>query len=97
MLLMSKNKNKITTTDKVAELAQQTGILLMTAAVTLGMLELPEHPNSKVILPSQPALVEAGENNNELNNPIRREREEAAPHYISYNVTQRTPGRSSKV
>jgi hypothetical protein len=93
---MSKTKESIINTEKVTDIAQQTGVLLMTAAVTLGMLELPDHPNSKIVLPNQPALAIAGEHTSE-NNPIRREREETAPHYVSYNVSQRTPGRSSKV
>jgi hypothetical protein len=91
---MSKTKNQATTSDKVLDLAQQAGIVLMSAAVTLGMLELPEHPNSKIILPNQPALAVAGQNSD--NNPIRREREETAPHFISYSEVQRTPTRAGK-
>ena len=67
----------------------------MTAAATVGMLELPEHPNSKIVTPSQPSFAMAIENS-EQTNPIRREREETAPHFISYNVTQRTPARSGR-
>jgi hypothetical protein len=92
---MSTKTKTPTTTDKLYQAAQQTGLLLMTAAVTLGMLELPEHPNAKVILPSQPAFAMANENE-QLNNPIRREKEESAPHYISYSVVQRTPARSGR-
>ncbi len=90
----SKTKTK-TTTDQLSSLAQQGGLLLMTAAITLGMLELPEHPNSKIVLPSQPAFAMANENE-EMNNPIRREKEESAPHYMSYSVAQRTQSRSGR-
>lgn len=70
-------------------------MLLMTAATVTGMLELPNHPNNRVVLPGQPVFVMANEND-ELNNPIRREREESAPHFISYAIAQRTPSRASK-
>jgi hypothetical protein len=77
----------------LTEMSQHIGMALMAAAATIGMLELPEHPNARVVVPSQPALVavEATENN-----PLRREREEMAPHHISYSETQRTPGRTGK-
>ena len=82
---------------KLTDIAQQAGIILMTAAVTLGMLEMPEH-SKRVIVPNQPA-PEFAENGNETNpdsSALRREREETGPHYVSYNVTQRTPGRTGK-
>lgn len=89
-----KNKNAVTL-DKINEVASQAGLVLMAAAVTLGMLEMPDHPNSKVIMPSQPSFVLAGEND-EANNPVRREREDTAPHYISYSEVQRTAARSGR-
>lgn len=90
-------KTPILSPAKLAELAQQAGILLMTAAVTVGMLELPNHGNNKIVVPNQPALALASENSNqELDNSARREREETAPHYINYSVTQRTPGRTGE-
>jgi hypothetical protein len=89
-----------TTNSKAAKLytaAQQGGLLLMSAAVTLGMLELPDRPNNRVILPSQPAFAWANENHDLNNgNTLRRESEESAPHYISYSVAQRTPARSGR-
>ncbi|HSW85070.1 MAG TPA: hypothetical protein VLF79_00450 [Candidatus Saccharimonadales bacterium] len=95
--MSSKTKNKKTGSDTFQEIAQRTGILLMGAAVTLGMFELPDRQSSRlVVLPSQPAPVLAIDNNENLNNPIRREREESAPHYISYSVAQRTPARSGR-
>jgi len=95
--MSTKIKNTKTTFDKLAEASQQAGLLLMTAAVTIGMVELPEHTNSKVVVPTQPAFAFAnngGEAN--LNNPLRREREESGPHYISYGINQRTPSRTGK-
>lgn len=90
------NKTKTNATlDKVTEVASQAGLVLMTAAVTLGMLEMPDHPNSKIIMPNQPSFVLAGENE-EANNAIRREREDTVPHYISYSEVQRTAARSGR-
>ncbi len=83
------------TTESLQTLSHQMGLLLMTAAATFGMLELPAHPNSKVIVPVQPAFAQVTASS-EGNNPLRREREESAPHYISYSVAQRTPGRTGK-
>lgn len=95
--MSTKTKNAKTTIDKLAEASQQAGLLLMTAAVTIGMVELPEHTNSKIVVPNQPAFAFAnngGDTN--LNNPLRREREESGPHYISYSINQRTPSRTGK-
>lgn len=82
----------------MGQVAQQAGLLLMTAAVTLGMVEVPEQ-SSKIVIPNQPSFAlshtNAGENN-DPNNALRREREESGPHYTSYNITQRTPGRTGK-
>ncbi|MDB5164497.1 MAG: hypothetical protein JWL89_123 [Candidatus Saccharibacteria bacterium] len=80
----------------LTELAQQAGIVLMTVAATVGLLELPEHPNARIVVPNQPSLVAVGVNNEGGNNPLRREREETAPHHISYSEIQRTPGRTGK-
>ena len=91
-----KSKEIKTPVDKLAEAAQQGGVMLMTLAVTLGMLELPNHPNNRIIVPNQTSFALAIENGEEDNNPIRREREEIAPHFIDYSVTQRTPARSGK-
>lgn len=83
--------------EKLAQVSQQAGLLLMTAAVTIGMVELPEHANNKIVVPNQPALVFVN-NTSEANpnNPLRREREEVGPHYISYSINQRTPSRTGK-
>ena len=88
-----KNNNNFT------EAAKNTGLVLMTLAATLGMVELPEHPNSKVVVSSQPVFGFATENSGaEYKNSQRREeREEASPHYVSYSATQRTPGRTGRI
>lgn len=69
----------------------------MTAAVTLGMLELPEHGSAKIIVPNQPALAFAYDKEGTENNPIRREREDTEQHYVSYSVSQRTPSRHGRL
>lgn len=93
---MSQKSRKIKTpADKLAEVAQKGGIMLMTLAATVGMLELPGHPNSKIVTPNQASFALASQSGEE-NNFLQREREETAPHFISYSVTQRTPARSGK-
>lgn len=93
----TKTKNTRNVTDKLVDAAQNAGLLMMTAAVTLGMLELPGQ-DKRVIVPNRPVfeLAENSEAINPNNNPLRREREETGPHYISYTVAQRTPSRSGK-
>jgi hypothetical protein len=93
-LMPTKTVKKQNIQDSLADVAQQLGMVLMATAATVGMLELPDHPNSRLIVPNQPALVAVTAE--EGNNPLRREREETAPHHISYSETQRTPGRTGK-
>jgi hypothetical protein len=99
--MSTKTKNIKTNPEKLAEFTQQLGLLLMTAAFTIGMVEMPEHgAGQKVIVPNQPSFAFA-QNENEGgapngDNTMRREREEAGPHYVSYNLSQRTPGRTGK-
>lgn len=96
---MPKNKNAPTTADKIAEAARQSGFLLMAAAATLGMLELPDHPNGRaIVVPNQPAFAMATHSPADPGqaNQLRRERDETVPHYMSYSVAQRTPSRSGK-
>lgn len=92
----TKTKKQNKQLESLSRTAQQAGIMLMTAAVTLGMLELPDKPNSRVVVPSRPAFAFAENGSEENVNPVRREREETGPHYISYSVSQRTPSRSGK-
>jgi hypothetical protein len=100
--MSTKTKSKKQTNfsvDRLNEVAQQAGVVLMTAAATIGMVELAGHPN-KVALPNQPVLAVAGEHSTTYegghNDPIRREKEEAGPHHISYSTYQRTPSRTGK-
>ncbi len=93
---MSKTKKSKVYTEVLTEAAQRLGLAAMSAALVLSVLELPDDAK-RIILPSQPApaWANAGENNDD-NNPIRREREETAPHFISYSEIQRTPTRSGR-
>ncbi|MFI5271395.1 MAG: hypothetical protein ACHQT9_05145 [Candidatus Saccharimonadales bacterium] len=90
-----KNKNQ-TITQKVASLSAQAGIIMMAAAATAGVMDMNDHQKIKVIVPNQPIFAYETENT-ETNNPVRSQREETAPHFISYNVSQRTPGRHGRV
>jgi hypothetical protein len=81
--------------DALGAVVQRAGLVAMSAAMTLSLLEL-QDDTKKVVMPTQPVPIwsEAGQNND--NNPIRREREETAPHFISYSEVQRTPSRSGR-
>ena len=78
-------------------LAQSIGLLLMGTAAVIGMIELPDRPRTRILLPNQPAFAFATQPVSSGNSMLRREREESAPHYISYNVAQRTPGRTGRI
>lgn len=95
--MANKTKNK-TATKQIQDIASNAGLLLMTAAATTLMLEVPDHPNARIALAPQPVFAnppgQIAEQEN--SNSMRREREETGPHYISYSVTQRTPGRTGK-
>jgi hypothetical protein len=89
-----KNK-KISNTQKLRNLGTQASVILMAAATTVGVMDMQQHQNVKVVIPNQPTFAFETDNT-DLNNPILREREESAPHYISYDVAQRTPSRHGK-
>lgn len=93
--MINKIKTETTATEKAANLAAQIGIVLMSAATTLGMLEIPDQDKKAIIMPSRPAFAVVNESSDNAN-PLRRERDETMPHYISYAVSQRTPARSGK-
>jgi hypothetical protein len=78
------------------DVAKNVGLVLMTLATTVGMVELPEHHNSKVNVNAQPAFAFATEHSGVDSSAQRRERDESAPHYTSYSAFQRTPGRTGK-
>ncbi len=81
-------------TDRIQKISEQAGMVLMTMAAITGMLDLQTHTDTRVVLPGQPSFALSNDYN-ELNDPIRREREDPAPHYASYSVTQRTHSRSA--
>ncbi|HMH31083.1 MAG TPA: hypothetical protein VK534_01250 [Methylomirabilota bacterium] len=92
--MANKTKSK---TDTLNDVATTLGVLLMTAATTLGMIDLPEQPDKRVVLPNQPAFaVAAAPTNGEAGNSLRRERDEVHPQHISYGVNQRTPSRTGR-
>lgn len=85
--------------DKLSDIAKSTGLAVMAVAATLGMLEVPEHPNNKIALNMQPTFAfatEQGGSDTANTNVMRRERDESVPHYISYSAIQRTPSRTGK-
>lgn len=91
---MSKNtKKQNSNADFLSEIAEKAGMIVMTAAAISGFFELPSHGIVRVALPGQSSLAFANLDD-ELNSPVRREREEAGPHYVSYSVSQRTHSRS---
>ncbi len=95
--MSTKTKKSSKTVHNLTELSRQAGLLLMSAAVTVGMLELPDKGNSRIVVPNQPAFAWANENDASNNqNVLRRENEETEQHYISYSVAQRTPARSGR-
>jgi len=69
--------------DRLTTGVQILGFGLMATAAVVGTVDLPSD-DKKVIIPR--------DNHNQL----RREREETAPHFISYSEIQRTPGRAGK-
>lgn len=96
---MIKNKNFLKQSfENIAGLVKHTGIVIMAAAAVTGMLELPNHQDTKVTLLNQPILAFAG-NNTAIDNPLRREKEstETSSVQISYNTVQRTPARSIRI
>lgn len=96
---MIKNKNFLEQLfESFAEAGKNAGIVIMAAAAVTGMLELPNHQDTKVTLLNQPVLAFAG-NNTANDNPLRREKEstETSSVQISYSATQRTPARSIRI
>ena len=81
------NKNKNSTSR-----AHFIGLAIMAMATFASLVDMPERPLKVALL--TPAYAVAGEGR--AANPLRREREEAGPHYISYSATQRTPGRTGR-
>ena len=86
-------KTKIDT--EISRYAKELGLGLMTLATVVGMLELPSHTIGRAVL-SSPTTSLNSNNSNQLNNPLRREKEENTIEYVSYSESQRTPSRSGK-
>lgn len=98
--MANKTKNK-TPANQIQSVVANTGLLLMTAAAATLMLEVPEqHNERRAVLTPQPAYAAPGQiadrEMHTSNNEMRRERDETHPHYASYSVTQRTPGRTGR-
>jgi hypothetical protein len=94
MLMVTKTKKQTSAKDTISAAISNAGMLLMMASATMLMIDVPEHPNQRAILPGQPVLAVADQGGG--NNTQRREREETGPHYVSYSASQRTPGRTGK-
>jgi hypothetical protein len=92
--MLIKNKNK-TPSEKIRNLGAQASVLIMAAATTVGVMDMQSDQKIKIVVPNQPTFAYATESGQQ-NSPIQREREESAPHYISYNTAQRTPSRHGK-
>lgn len=80
--------------EMLTDTARLIGPAVLSAVLMLTMFEASDDAK-RVILPNQSAPVFAGENE-DANNPVRREREETAPHFISYSEVQRTAARSGR-
>lgn len=81
-----------TNNKKLVQASRQLGFALMTLAALAGLVEMPDRPAKVALL--TPAYAISGQSSDA--NPLRREREEAGPHYISYSATQRTPSRTGR-
>lgn len=99
-MFMAKNTNTAQKAlNNIQDTALQGGIVLMAAASTLGLVEVPHDPDKRTILPTQPAYAVNAEVGNHPtgSNDMRREREETHQHSHTYGVSQRTPGRAGKI
>ncbi|HET9098199.1 MAG TPA: hypothetical protein VFN51_01125 [Candidatus Saccharimonadales bacterium] len=92
--MSDKNKNNKNLQTRLANIAAQSGILLMTAATTIGIVEMPDHVRTQAIVPGRAVFAFAYDSGN--SNLLKREKEDTAPHYISYAETQRTHSRAGR-
>jgi hypothetical protein len=93
--MTSKIKTATTLSERAAKLAATAGMLLMSIAALSGVFDYQDQSHGRIVLPSRPTFAFALEND-QGSNPLRREREEIGPHFISYSETQRTPSRTGK-
>lgn len=94
--MFDKNKNNLAHITEKAVL--HIGIYLMAAATIIGMTELTDRQDIRILNVAQPAFAfDSGvQPTMDHQNLIRREREEAGRHAVSYGVTMRTPPISGK-
>jgi hypothetical protein len=93
---MSKNINTIQKVlFSIDKTIQYAGMTAMAMAALVSMVDLPGRPEGKLAVVGQPSFAFANFSQSS-ENPLRREREESAPHFISYSESQRTPSRSGK-
>jgi len=91
-------KTKITSVldnvqESLPEVAQNLGLVAMTSAVALATVA--DTGERRAILPTQASIIKNIDS--EVNNPIRREKENESPHqFISFGTFQRTPARAGK-
>lgn len=86
--------------EQVSDIAQKIGFVTMTTAAVIGAVQTSDKSRLVrfAVMPNIPVLApdfNTGANDNN-SNTLRREREETAPHFISFSQTQRTPSRSGK-
>lgn len=86
------------TTETINQAAAQAGIIMMTAAATLGLVHIPHESEKRAVLPSQPAFAVAHVENYHPagGEDMRRERDEVHPHSHGYGLSQRTASRAGR-
>ncbi len=82
----------------LATAGQNLGVVVMAAATMFGLVEVSNHQMLRGAVAVQPAFSIADFSNTpkEEGSTQRREREESGPHYVSYGISQRTPGRTGR-
>lgn len=96
--MANKTKNQKTLTDNLTTAAAHMGIVLMTAATALTVVELPHEERRAVVPSTQPAFAFAGpaEHAGPQSHEIRREKEEIHPHQLAHSISQRTAARAGR-
>jgi hypothetical protein len=94
--MSNKTNTKTNIKDSVNETVLNAGLILMAAAATAGIIEMPDQFEKRAILAKTPTYAFAGPVQGGDDSAQRRERDESGPHYISYGVTQRTPSRAGR-
>jgi hypothetical protein len=93
---MLKNKNIHQKLEfELNELTTAVLVFLMSVVTTIGMIDLPSNSKlSRLSMSQKPAYAFVG--SEFRSNNLLRNREDTEQNYISYSVSQRTPGRSAK-